>query len=76
MLEARVYVAAEAYALLTDALADDLLKAAERTTADEEDVLGVYLEEVLVRVLASALRRNRGDRALEDFEESLLHAFA
>ena len=37
---------------------------------------GVDLEELLVRMLASALRRNVGDRALEDLQQRLLHAFA
>src|ERR687897_704325 len=76
LFEARVYVAAEAYALLADALADDLLKTPKRAAADEQDVLGVYLQEVLMRVLAPPLRRYAGDRALQDLEEGLLHAFA
>ena len=32
--------------------------------------------EFLVRMLASALRRNVGDRAFEDLQQRLLHAFA
>src|SRR5919108_485495 len=46
---------AEADGALADALADDLLEARERAPADEEDVRRVDREELLVRVLASAL---------------------
>ena len=37
---------------------------------------GVDLDELLVRVLAAALRRNRRRRALEDLEQRLLNALA
>ena len=55
---------------------DDLLEPVERAAADEQDVLRVDLDVFLLRVLAAALRRNRRDRALEDLEQRLLHAFA
>ena len=60
----------------TGACLDDLLETVERAAADEEDVLRVELDVFLLRVLAAALRRNRRDRALDDLEERLLHAFA
>ena len=62
--------------LLADAALDDLVEAGEGTTADEQDVRGVDLDELLVRVLAPALRRHRGGGALEDLEQRLLHALA
>ena len=62
--------------LLADAALDDLLEAGERAAADEQDVGGVDLDELLVRVLAPALGRHRGGRALEDLEQRLLHALA
>src|SRR5439155_732420 len=43
-------------------------------SADEEDVRRVDLDEVLVRVLAAALRRDVRDRALEDLQQRLLDA--
>ena len=67
---------AEADALVADAALDHLVELRERAAADEEDVLGVDREEVLVRVLAAALRRHRGGRALEDLEQRLLHPLA
>src|SRR5579859_96262 len=67
---------AEADRAPADALLDDLLEPVERATADEQDVGGVDLDEILVRVLAPALRRNVGDRALEDLQQRLLHALA
>ena len=69
-------VAAEADGRLTLSLVDDLFEIVERTAADEEDVFGVDLKEFLVRMLASALRRNVCRGALEDLQESLLYAFA
>jgi hypothetical protein len=38
--------------------------------------VGVDLDELLVRVLAPALRRHRGGGALEDLQQRLLHALA
>ena len=43
---------------------------------DEQHVGGVDLDELLVRVLAPALRRHRRLRALEDLQQRLLHALA
>src|SRR5690606_18268851 len=67
---------AEAEAALADARLDDLLETDERAAADEEDVGRVDLQEVLLGVLAPALRRHVGDRALDDLEQRLLHALA
>ena len=61
---------------MADAALDDLLEVRERAAADEQHVGGVDREELLVRVLAPALRRHRGHRALEDLEQRLLHALA
>ena len=57
-------------------LRDDVFEPRESAGDDEQHVRGVDLDELLVRVLASALRRNRGDRALEDLQQRLLHALA
>src|ERR671918_692357 len=73
---ARLDVGAEADLVLADALADDLLQPGERAAADEEDVRSVDGEELLVRVLAPALRGHARHRPLEDLEERLLHALA
>ncbi len=75
-LRERLDVGLEAERLLADAAVDLLVEADERAAADEQDVGRVDLEELLVRVLAAALRRHVGDRALEDLQERLLHAFA
>src|SRR5215208_856400 len=72
----RLDVGAEPDRVLADALADDLLQPGEGAAADEEDVRRVDGEELLVRVLAAALRRNARNRSLEDLEERLLHALA
>ena len=67
-------VGAEADAPVADARLDDLVETGERTTTDEQDVRGVDLDELLVRVLAPALGRHRRGRAFEDLEQRLLHA--
>src|SRR4051794_6234729 len=66
----------EADALVADALLDDLVEVRERAAADEEDVRGVDRQELLVRMLAPALRRHRRGRPLEDLQERLLDALA
>jgi hypothetical protein len=55
---------------------DDLLEPIECAAADEEDVLRVDLDVLLLRVLASALRRHRRDGAFENLQQRLLHALA
>ena len=67
-------VGAEADALLVHALFDDLLQTVKGTAADEEDVLGVHLDELLVGVLPAALGRHVGHSALYDLQQGLLHA--
>ena len=72
----RLDVGLEAERLLADAALDLLVEADEGAAADEQDVGRVDLEELLVRVLAAALRRHVGDRAFEDLQQRLLDAFA
>src|SRR5690606_23477717 len=67
---------AEADAPLADPVGDDVLEPGEGAGADEEDVRGVELDELLVGVLAPTLGRYRRHRALEDLEEGLLDALA
>ena len=69
-------IGAEADRLLADALLDDLVEPGERAADDEQHVRRVDLDELLVRVLAPALRRHRRGRALEDLQQRLLHALA
>ena len=71
-----VVLGPEAHGPLPYPLLDDLLEAVEGPTADEQDVRRVDLDEVLVRVLAAALRRHVRQRALEDLEQRLLDALA
>src|SRR6185312_8288858 len=53
---------------------DDLLQARESAAADEQDIGGVDLQELLLRMLAAALRGYGRDGTLHDFEQGLLHA--
>src|SRR4029453_2802740 len=68
------YLPPEAHAGLPDPAFDDLVEADERPPADEQDVRGVDLDELLVRMLAAALGWDVRDRALEDLEQGLLDA--
>src|SRR6185295_10102774 len=67
---------AEAERLLVQPALDQLVEPDEGAAADEQDVGRVDLQELLVRVLAPALRRHVALGAFEDLQESLLHAFA
>ena len=71
-----MYCRAEADAAFFRALADDFFQAGKCAAADKEDVGGVYLDEILIRMLAPALRGNAGHRAFNQFQQCLLYAFA
>ena len=70
------HLGAETDAALLGAVADDAFKAGEGAAADEEDVGGVHLQELLLGVFAPPLRRHRGDGALDEFQQGLLHPLA
>src|SRR5262249_44749861 len=65
-LDARLDRRAEADAVGSDAPLDDLVEVGERPAADEQDVRRVDGEELLVGVLAPALRRHRSGGPLQD----------
>src|SRR3990172_5873744 len=54
----------------------DTVEPDERPPAEEEDIARVDLDEVLLRVLAAALRGDVRDRPLQDLEQRLLDSFA
>src|SRR6516162_1146016 len=72
----RNYLGAEADRGRPPARGDDLLEPIEGTSAHEQDVGGVDLQEFLLRMLAPALRRHRRDGAFHDLEQGLLHTLA
>ena len=57
-------------------LADNLFQAGKCTTADKQDVGGIHLNKILIRVFTPALRRHGCHRAFNQFEQSLLHTLA
>ena len=61
--------------MVSDAPLDDALEPDKGPAANEQDVGGVDWGELLMRMLASALWRNVGDRALQNLEQRLLDAF-
>ena len=65
----------EAERLVAQPSLDHFFQSDERAAADEKNVGRVDREEFLVRMFASALRRNVGDRAFENLQQRLLHAF-
>ena len=70
------HLGAEAKSALADAVGDDLFQAGERARHDEQHVGGVDLDELLMRMLAAALRGHGGLGALEDLQQRLLHTLA
>jgi hypothetical protein len=76
LLGLAVHAGAKADADFSVRFCNDLLQAIERAAADEQDVGRVDLQEVLVRVLATALRRHAGHRAFDQLQQGLLHPFA
>ena len=76
MLLALGQLGGEAQTALADALTDDVGQADERAAQDEQDVRRVDVDELLLGVLAPALRRHGGLGALDDLQQRLLHALA
>src|SRR5262249_41314711 len=72
----RKHVGAEADRGRPTACRDDVLEPIKGAAAHEQDVGGVDLQEFLLRMLASALRRHRRDGAFHDLEQGLLHTLA
>ena len=66
---------AKAQSRLVGAAQDILIQTVEGTAADEQDVGGVDLDELLLRMLAAALRENIAHSTLQDLQQGLLHAF-
>jgi hypothetical protein len=64
------HVRDETDAALLRAVHDDLFEPAKRTAADEQDVRRVDLQEFLLRMLATTLRRHRCNRALDQLEQA------
>src|SRR5215213_221464 len=64
----------EAQRLIAQAPPDHLFETDESATAQEENVGCVDWEKLLVRMLATALRRHVGDSAFENLQKRLLHA--
>ena len=52
-----------------------LIDTVKSTAADKEDVRRIDLQHFLMRMLASALRRNAGNGPFEDFQKGLLYTF-
>ena len=60
---------------MTHALLDDVVQPDERAAADEQDIGGVDLQELLLRMLAPAFRGHVADRSLQNLQQGLLDAF-
>ena len=56
-------------------VANDFLETIERAAANKQDIGGVHLHEVLIRMFAAALRRYRRNCPLNKFQQGLLHPF-
>ena len=66
----------EADRIAAHAPLDQILEAHEGAAADEQDLAGVDLDAVLVRVLTPPLGRHVGHGALQQFQQRLLHPLA
>src|SRR5690606_9128046 len=66
---------AEADAFLSCSGRDDFFQPSKGASNNEQDVSGVELNEILMRMLASTLRWYCGDGTFENLQQSLLNAF-
>ena len=58
-----------------DAPLNHLVQSYKGPTANKQNVGGIDLDELLMRMLATSLGRNIGHRAFQDFQKCLLHPF-
>src|SRR5690606_9389331 len=57
-------------------IADNLIQTVERTTHDKQNIGGIDLHKVLIRVFTATLRRYGCNRAFDQLEQCLLHALS
>ena len=76
LIQIGAQLAAEAQGRSVGALLDELFQTVKGTAADKQNVLGVDLDELLLRVLAAALGRHVADGTFQDLQQSLLNALA
>ena len=76
LLLALGHLGGEADGLLAHAVGHDIRQTDECAAQDEQDVRRVDVDELLLRMLAPALRRNGRLAALDDLQQRLLDAFA
>src|SRR3546814_18152489 len=72
----RIDAGAEADRLVFHAGCNDTLEPGEGAAADEENILGVNLDEFLLRIFEAALRCDIRNRSFDEFQKRLLNAFA
>ena len=60
------YRAAEAQRGLIGTAADDLFQTIERAAADKQNIGGIHLDELLLGMLAAALRGNIGNGSFQN----------
>ena len=75
-MAAALHFGLEAERLVAQPAFDHFFETNESAAANEKNVCGIDWEEFLMRMFASTLRRNVRDRAFENFQQRLLHAFA
>ncbi len=57
-------------------LFDDLVQTVKRAAANKQNIAGINGDKLLLGMLPSTLRRNIGNRTLNDFQQRLLNALA
>ena len=70
-----LHISSEAHRGAVGTILNDLIESFESSTTDEEDILGIDLDQFLLGMLTSALRRYGCIGSLEDLQKSLLYAF-
>src|SRR5262245_18769238 len=74
-MAAGLHIGVEAQRLVAQPPLNHFFQTNKCPAAKEQNVCRVDREELLMRMLASALRWNVGNRAFEDLQQRLLHAF-
>ena len=68
-------VGTEANRLFANPVLDNIFNTVKGTADNEENISGIDLDKLLLRMLTSTLWRNIGNRTFQDLQQSLLNAF-
>src|SRR4051812_46556466 len=69
-----VEMTAKSHPFFARSFADDVFETNECTAANKQNIRGIYLQKLLLRVFSTTFRWHTRHRSFDDFQKSLLNA--